>query len=123
MTIHLSFRSTVAGTGYYEYALVKYERSTSVPVIGTDPVPTSADIATGGLQREIRSMTPGYLIKYGQIAITPQTTKITVIKANWAKYKKALVRDGDYYCLVIFNRSDGASFYDVQTRYKTYSVR
>ncbi len=122
MTINLAFTTVAAGTGYYEYALIKYERSTSVPTIGTDPVPSSADIVTNGLQASVRGLTPGYLIEYGQIAMSPQTTRIKILKAKWAKFKKALVRDGDYFVLIIFNRSGGASTYDIQTRYKTYTV-
>ncbi len=123
MNINLAFTTVAAGTGYYEYALVKYERSTTVPIIGTDPVPASAVIVTDGLQNAVRSLSPGYLIQYGQIAVTPQTTRLKIIRANWSKFDKSLVRDGDYFCLIIFNRSDGQSSYDIQTRYRTFNLK
>ncbi len=122
MTLDIGF-TVSASTGYYEYALVKYERSTSVPTIGVDPVPSSADIVSDGLQRAVRSFTPGYVIKFGLIAITPQTNRIVKIKADWAKFGKAQVRDGDYYALIVFNRTDAAPLYDIHIRYKTYTVK
>ena len=109
--------------GYLEYAVIKYERSTSVPTIGTDPVPSSADIATNGLQQEVRSMTPGYCVKWGIIPVTAEVTKTFPININWNKFRKGKVRDGDYYTIIIFNNtSNNALVYDLFFRYKTYSL-
>ncbi len=122
MTIDIAFTISATALGYYEYALIKYERSTTVPIIGTDPVPTSAVITSDGLQNAVRSLSPGYVIQYGQFAIqgTSYTRKII---AKWAKFGKGMVRDGDYFVLIMFNRSDSAIVYDIQTRYRTYNVK
>ncbi len=123
MTIDLAFIPLAAANGYYEYALVKYERSTSVPTIGTDPVPTSADFVTDGIQRALRSMTPGYVVQYGMIPITAETTVTRKIIIKWDKFRKAQVRDGDYFVLIMFNRASASNTYDIYCRYNTYTVK
>ncbi len=123
MHVQIDFTVGVNSKGYYEIAAIKYERSTSVPIVGTDPVPTSADIATDGLQREVRNLTPGYCIYWDTVALTAGTNRTKKLVLDWAKYGKAKVRDGDYFALILFNRSDEANtIYDIQTRYKTYTV-
>ncbi len=122
-TIDFSLSFTASPVGYYEYAVVKYERSTSVPSIGTDPVPSSADITTVGLQQSVRSLSPGYVLQYGQIPCVPNINVHRVIKINWAKFKKSLVRDGDYFCIIFFNRSNTTNIYDLQIRYRTYTLK
>jgi len=49
MTIQIDFTPVASVQGYYEYAVIKYHRQTTVPAIGTDPVPSSADITSTGL--------------------------------------------------------------------------
>ncbi len=124
MQVQIDFTVGPNSNGFYEVAAIKYERSTSVPVIGTAPVPTSADIGTNGLQQEVRSNTPGYVIYFDTIAITPETNRSKKLTLNWAKYGKAVVRDGDFYAIIMFNRTnDSTTVYDIQTRYKTYTVK
>ncbi len=123
MTIDFALTPLAATKGYYEYCLVKYERSFSVPVIDVDPVPSSADIITGGLQREARSLAPGYVVQFGTIPCTAETNVSRKIRVSWSKFGKETVRDGDYFVLIFFNRSDAAGIYDLQIRYKTYSVK
>jgi len=123
MTIDLAIIPTSAATGYYEYFAVKYERQFSTPAYGTDPVPNNADTLTDGLQREVRSLTPGYGIQYGIIPVTGEFAKNKKIILNWDKFGKATVRDGDYYCLVVFNRTSSSTQYDIHCRYNTYSVK
>ena len=121
MTVNVNFIPASTSEGYYEYAFVKYERSFSVPTIGTDPVPTSANITTNGLQQEVRSLSPGYVVQFGTIPITPETIVSRNLSVSWAKYGKSQVRDGDYFCLIFFNRTGAAAtVYDLQIRYKTY---
>ncbi len=123
MHVQIDFTVGAASSGYYEIAAIKYERSTTVPAIGVDPVPSSADISGDGLQRAVRSLSPGYIIYWDTVAITPGTNRTKKILLNWNKYGKATVRDGDYYTLIVFNRSnDNNTIYDIQTRYRTYSV-
>ncbi len=119
MIVSIGFVPATATQGYYELGFIKYERSTSVPALGTDPVPSSANIATVGLQQEVRSLTPGYMIKYMQVPVTAEISKTLSIKLNWNKYRKGMVRDGDYFTVLIFNRTNGAGTYDIQTRFTT----
>ncbi len=120
----IDFALTSVGTprGYYEYCVVKYQRQFTVPAIGTDPVPSSAVIITDGLQNACRSLAPGYVIKFGTIPVTAETTVTRKIVINWAKFGKAIMRDGDFFTIVFFNRSDSTNTYDLQIRYTTYNV-
>ncbi len=122
MTVSVNFTTSGASIGYYEYAFIKYHRQTSVPAIGTDPVPTSADIVSDGLQRAVRNFTPGWVVHFGTVSSNTAFNRGIKLVINWAKFKMEKVRDGDFYCLVMFNRSDGTATYDIQTRYKTYTV-
>ncbi len=123
MTLDVAFIPLAAANGYYEYVVVKYERSFTVPVVGTDPVPSSANAVTDGLQREARSLAPGYVVQHGIIPITAETTVVRKIKINWAKFGKSLVRDGDYFCIIFFNRAAASNTYDISIRYNTYTVK
>ncbi len=121
VTIDISILPGTGQQGVYEYAIVKYERSTSVPAIGVDPVPSSADIVASGLQGAVRGFTPGYVVNFGLIPVTSETTTIRKIKVNFAKFKKAKVRDGDYYTIIMYNRTQAGGTYDLQFRYYTSS--
>ncbi len=119
--VELSFIPVDLTSGYYEYAFVKYERSFAVPTIGVDPVPSSANIATNGLQQEVRSLSPGYVVQFGTIPMTGDQSAKRTLSVSWAKFGKSLVRDGDYFVLIVFNRAtSNATVYDIQCRYKTY---
>ncbi len=122
MTINLDFTVAAATTGYYEYAVVKFEKQTAVPTLGAGNMPSSADMAATGLQQAIRNDAPGWVIEYNTIALTGGSNRSKVIKCRWGKYNKAKVRDGDFFMLIIFNRSDANGPYDVQIRYRTYTV-
>lgn len=119
MIVNIGFIPAGGTSGYYELGFIKYERSFTTPAVGSDPVPSTADMVGDGLQRAVRSLTPGYMIKYMQIPVTAETVTTRSIKVNWRKYKKDLVRDGDYFTLLIFNRTAGAGTYDITTRYTT----
>ncbi len=119
--VDISFVPADATQGYYEYAFVKYERSHSVPTIGVDPVPSSADIQTNGMQQACRSITPGYVVQFGTIPVTAETTVNRKLSVSWSKFGKSQCRDGDYFVLLVFNRAVAdAGIYDLQVRYKTY---
>ncbi len=117
MIVTFAVTPAAATSGYYELGFIKYERSTSVPAIGTDPVPASATIAADGMQNAVRSLSPGYMIKYMQIPVTAEMSTTRSIPINWGKYKKAKVKDGDYFVLLVFNRTGGSATYDIQTRF------
>ncbi len=120
MTIDLVIQPSTDTSGYYEYLFVKYQRQTSVPAWGTDPVPTSAGVLTDGLQREARSLSPGWVVKFGIIPCTSETVVTRTIKVNWKKFKMDKVRDGDFFCMLMYNRQSSATKYDFHVRYKTY---
>ncbi len=122
-TIDWALTPLTTTKGYYEYVIVKYERSFTVPVVGTDPVPSNANMLTDGLQREARSLAPGYVLQFGLIPVTSETNVVRKIIINWAKFRKAQVRDGDYFCIIFFNRSDASGIYDLHIRYNTYTVK
>ncbi len=119
VTIDMGIIPGTGQAGFYEYALLKYERSNAVPIVGTDPVPSSADCVATGLQQAVRSLSPGYVIQFGLIPITEETVFAKKIIANFAKFKKAKVRDGDYYVILIYNRTGASGTYDLQFRYRT----
>ncbi len=119
VTIDVGIIPATGQQGFYEYAVVKYERSTSVPVVGTDPVPSSADCVGTGLQQAVRRLTPGYCIQFGLIPITTETTVVRKITISFAKFRKAKVRDGDYYCIIFYNRTQATGTYDLHFRYRT----
>ncbi len=118
VTIDIGIIPATGQQGFYEYAIVKYERSTSVPVVGVDPVPSSADMVSNGLQQAVRSLTPGYVIRFGLIPVTTETTVVRKITVNFAKFRKAKVRDGDYFCIIFYNRTQATGTYDLHFRYK-----
>ncbi len=122
MTINLDFTVAAATTGYYEYALIKYEKQLTVPALGVNQVPSSTEINTQGLQQAVRQHAPGWVIKYGTIPLSGGSNKSAIILAKWAKFNKSKVRDGDFWILIVFNRSDANGSYDVQVRYKAYTV-
>lgn len=121
MIVSIGFIPSANSQGYYELGFIKYERSFTVPTLGTDPVPSTANMLSVGLQQEVRSLTPGYMVKYMQVPISAETTKIISVKVDWAKYKKSMVRDGDYFTLLVFNRTAAAGTYDINTRFNTSS--
>lgn len=104
-------------TGYVEYAVFKLERQTAVPTLGVVSMPTSATITTIGLQQAMRTANPGRIVKFGQIPYTAETTRVARISANFKKYRLSSVRQGDYFGIVIYNRTGTVTF-DVQMRYK-----
>ncbi len=109
-----------ASNGYLEYIVFKAERQPSTPVVGTHPIPSNAEVNSSGMQQMYRSNMPGWIIKYGTIPYTPETIHTRDIKISWAKFKKAKVRDGDYFGIAYFNRGASTITFDWQARYKSY---
>ncbi len=110
-----------AGTfGIVEYVVFKVQRSHTVPIVGTDPIPTDTEIITGGLQGAYREHMPGWVIQFGNFRISQETTAIKRIKINWNKFRMAKCRDGDFYCVTYFNRTGSTITLDWQCRYYEY---
>ncbi len=102
--------------GALEYAVYKIERAAAIPVPGAG-LPTDANILTLGLQAAFRQIQPGRIIKYGAIPFTNETTNVRTIVGNYSKYKLQGLRTGDFYGILLFNRSAQAPVISVQSRY------
>jgi len=107
-------------SGYIEYCVFKAERQHGTPVVGTDPLPTDAEVISLGLQAMYRNNLPGWVIKFGLIPITSETIVTREISVSWSKFKKQRVKDGDFYGIVFFNRTGVNVTIDWQCRYKTF---
>ncbi len=120
MTIDVTASPSGAAFGVIEYVVFKVQRALTVPIIGTDPIPSDADAITGGLQSAYRKNMPGWIIQFGTFRISAEVTAIKKIRINWNKFRMAKVRDGDFFCIVYFNRTGGSITFDWQARYYEY---
>ncbi len=107
----------ISEEGYIEYMVFKAQRQDVTPVKGTFPIPSDGEVIAGGLQQTYRMNMPGWCIKYGQIPMSSQTPRTFKIRVNFAKFKMATVRDGDFFGLTLFNRSGASITLDWQARY------
>ncbi len=116
MTIDIAIRGIVA-SGVVEVVVLKAERQPAVPTLGTG-LPPQATITTDGLQKSARTYQPGRVIFFGQMATAPEQPRTMKIPAKWGKYKMAKIRQGDFYLVLINNRSGSTIIYDVQSRFR-----
>ncbi len=102
-----------------EYCLFKVERAHEVPTTNDGLLPSSNSILTEGLQAAMRKYQPGRVIKFGVISVAAEQPLHRSIKGNYGKFKMAKVRTGDYYGIILFNRTGGTGTLsvDVQMRY------
>jgi len=107
-------------SGIIEYAIWKLERQTDVPQVVVSPMPTNVDIEATGLQQAMRLNMPGRIIMFGTFAYTPEVAMSRVLIGKFAKFKLSSVRPGDYFGILLYNRSSGAQpvTIDIQMRYK-----
>lgn len=119
VTVNLGIRGATA-SGSIEVGIVKYERQSSVPTVGVDPVPSTADVLSVGLQQALRMASPGWVMKFYNIAYTSETTRTKDFSINLKKFRKATWRDGDYLALLLFNRGTSTVTVDHQARYYEY---
>ena len=115
----ISIRNVVA-TGTMEFVVFRCERAFAVPVVGTDPVPSSSDCNLQGCQQAFRMALPGRVLHFSQMALTTETTRIKQIRVNPGKFRMSKIRPGDYLALGIFNKTGGSVTWSVQMRYKEY---
>jgi len=119
ITIDASVRGTT-NNGVVEFCVFKVERQDSTPVLGTFPIPSSAEINGAGMQQECRLKNPGKVFHFSQRAFATQQTIAHRIVVSPAKYKLSKFKAGDHWILLIFNRSEIQITVDVQMRYKEY---
>ncbi len=119
ITLNVSIRG-VSGNGTLEIVLVKLHRQPSTPVLGTAPLPTSADTNTTGLQAIMRGNTPGWVYHYSVMSFAAEQPVNKWMKLNLAKFKAAKWRDGDFLVLLLFNRSGATITVDHTARFYEY---
>ncbi len=119
ITIDISLSGATA-SGILEYALIKYQRQSTVPLVGVAPVPSSATVLAVGLQQATRLASPGWVLHFNTMAYTAETTRTKMLKINLSKFRMSSWRDGDYFSLLLFNRGGAAIFVDHHARYYEY---
>ncbi len=117
--INFSIRNTTAD-GLFEFGIYKVERASTTPVVGTHPVPSSAEVNSAGLQQELRLQNPGKVFHYSQRAFSIENTITHAMKMSPAKFKLSKMKAGDHWILQLFNRSAATVTFDFQCRYKEY---
>ncbi len=119
-TIDFTVRTTVAD-GSIEFCIFHVERSHITPAIGTDPIPSGADISSQGLQQAMRLALPGRVEHFSVRAYSIENTMVHKLKFRPSKYKASQVKAGDFWALMVHNRGANIITYDMQARYKEYS--
>ncbi len=117
----LQLESAATAFGTIEWCVFKVERSFIVPVVGTDPIPSSADVDSQGIQQAFRLNMPGWIMKHGAFAITPEIASVRTIRVSPGKFRKGMIKDGDHIAIALFNRCSGAVNFSVQMRYKEFT--
>ncbi len=117
-TLQMEPSSTAKGT--VEWCCFRMERQFSAPVIGTDPLPSSAEITSSGLQQMMRSNLPGWVMKFGAFPISTELPSVRTISVSPSRMGMGPMKDGDYCGLVIFNRTASTILYSVQMRFKSF---
>ncbi len=119
LNLGINFRNTTAD-GIIEFAVYKVERAASTPILGTHPVPSTADINTQGMQQATRLANPGKVFYYDARAYTIEHTFVHKIKVSPAKYKLSKCKAGDHWVLQMYNRGSASVTFDYNGRYKEY---
>ncbi len=116
----LQYEPATTAKGNIEYMIFKAERQATTPVVGTFPIPSAATVDGQGIQQAFRLNMSTWCCKFGSFPVAGETPITKVITINWAKFKKATVKDGDHYGIALFNRADGTVNFSVQMLYKSY---
>ncbi len=106
--------------GIVEYCVIKVERAASTPVVGTHPIPSSAECNTQGLQQAARMANPGKVFHFSHRAYTPEHDITHKIRVSPAKFKLSKVKAGDHWILLVHNRGATTIGDEFQCRYKEY---
>ncbi len=107
-------------SGIFEFCIFKVERAETTPVLGTHPIPSSAEDQAQGVQQACRMANPGKVFHYSQRSYTIETPVTHNIVVSPAKFKLSKVKAGDHWIMIIHNRGAAAVNFDVQMRYKEY---
>ncbi len=110
----------ITNEGYLEIAIVKIQRSTIVPAVGTSPSPTSLQVDGQGLESAMREQYPGWCIHNIVMPFSAETPTQRNFSVNLTKFKMAKFRDGDHLLLAIFNRSASTVTVDHKANYYEY---
>ncbi len=116
----LQFEPNATAFGTIEYVVFKVPRSFIVPVVGTDPIPSSVDVDGTGIQQAFRINMPGWVYKFGVFPVSAETPFTKTVTINWNKFKVGTVRDGDHFGIALFNRATSSVNFSVQMFYKSY---
>lgn len=119
ITLDITERGATSA-GVLEVCVVKCQRQHAIPAVGTDPIPSTADVLATGLQQNMRGNTPGWVLKSFLFPYTAEMPVVRKISINLAKFKMATWRDGDYLAVLLFNRGGGAIIVDHTARYYEY---
>ncbi len=120
LNIDLTIRNTTAD-GVFEFCVFKVERAATTPVLGTHPIPSSAEVTSQGMQQACRMANPGKVFHYSKRAYTIEQNITHKIIVSPAKYKLSKFKAGDHWILLINNRgSGGTPTFDFEARYKEY---
>ena len=119
LNIDISVRNTT-GDGVVEFCLYKVERAASTPVLGTHPVPSTAEVLAAGMQQECRLQNPGKVFHYSKRTYSIEQPFQHRIKVWPAKYRLSKLKAGDHWVLQVFNRGGTAVALDFEARYKEY---
>ncbi len=120
ITYTLQMEPALTAFGTMEYCCFRMERQFSALVLGTDPLPTNAEIAASGLQQMMRSNLPGWVMKFGAFPLSAETPTVRTISVSPSKMGMGPIKDGDYSGIVIFNRTTSFVNFSVQMRFKSW---
>lgn len=120
VTFTLTLEPAPGIIGTIEFMVFRVERQFVVPILGTNPLPTNAEIAGSGLQQTMRQNLPGWCMKFGGFPVTAEVAQIRNIVVSPSRMGMPAMRDGDYLGIVIFNRTNGSIGYSMQMRYRSY---
>ncbi len=118
-TIDVTIRGAT-GSGIMEYCVYKVERAATTPVLGTHPVPSTAEILAAGMQQECRLQNPGKVFHYSKRAYSIDQSSVHKIVVSPAKFKLSKMKAGDHWILQVFNRGPTSITHDFECRYKEY---
>ncbi len=121
ITHDIGFRD-ILSSGIVEIAVFKIERAHAVPTTDGVLLPTDATIITGGLQASVRQYQPGRVIHYRKTAIATEQPRTIKVLGNFGKFKMSKMRTGDYYGIILFNRTGSTITVDIEARYKAGQV-
>ncbi len=117
--INFSFSSRIStGPGSIDFIVFRVERSFITPVIGTDPIPSNAEVLTQGSQQAFRMNMPGRVLHFSTRSYAAETPISHTIRVNPSKYRMAKVRPGDHIGIYMFNRAANSIIFSMQMRYK-----